>query len=139
MLTKLVLESDHFALPDNPARTSRGCSTDVPEYDRVRAILAARQLGEDNTGDETLYEDARHRLRHQQDYRLRTLAHHRSGTVAYRVLSLNGEQQRADEIVDTIDAGGPRVIVHVIGVAVTPTDSVPVEIPPIVIVVAFWR
>ena len=51
--------------------------------------------------------------------------------VADRVLRLDGEQQGGGEVVDAVDAGGPRVIVHVIDVAMTPADDVPATTPAI--------
>ena len=45
--------------------------------------------------------------------------------VADRVLSLDREEQRAREVVYSDDAGGPRVIAHVIGVAMDDSHGEP--------------
>ena len=98
---------------------------DIPEQYRLRAVFASRQLGEDDAGDETLDEDACHRLDHDEKDGGVTAAGDGARPVADRVLRLDGEQQGGDEVVDAVDAGGPRVIVHVVDVAMTPADDVP--------------
>ena len=64
-------------------------------------------------------------MEHHADDRRRARVRDGARAVADRVLRLDREQQGAREVMDTDDAGGPRVIVHVIGVAMDDAHGEP--------------
>ena len=82
-------------------------------------------LGEDEARHDALDEDAEHRLGHDGHDGRRTRVRDGPRAVADRVLRLDGEQQRAREVVDADDAGRPRVVGHVVDVAVDDADDEP--------------
>ena len=88
-------------------------------------VLHTTYLGEDKTRHDALDEHAKHRLGHDGHDGRWTRMSDGPRAVADRMLRLDGEEQRTRKVVDTDDAGRPRVIGHVVGVAVDDADGEP--------------
>ena len=88
---------------------SRADDGALAEHERLRALLGPRQLGKDQTGHESLRDDAETRLEHHQGDGVRAVRVHATVTVADRLLSLDREQQRRRKVVH-LQAENDRVL-----------------------------
>ena len=117
----------HLAIPPTHHRV-------LAEHQRLCALLRAREFREHESRHECLDDDAKARLQHHGEYRLRAIARRVATAVPNRVLRLDGEEQRCSEVVHFLDARLPvshavvlKVAMHVANEPPDKRKHVPAE------------